>query len=108
MIGVFVTFRYSDSFSPEQLRTIASKARSTFEGMSGLRSKTFTIDAEGKQAINFYVWESRAAAESFFTPQILEMVTTLYGVRPEIRLVEIAELIDNAASQSFANVGARA
>jgi hypothetical protein len=98
MIGTFVTFRYTDDFSAEKLRAIAAGARRKFEGMPGLRSKTFSVDAEAKQAVNFYVWESRNAAEAFFTPQLVEGVTALYGVRPEVRFVEVAEFVDNATS----------
>jgi heme-degrading monooxygenase HmoA len=96
MIGTFVTFRYSDAFSAEKVQTIAANARDKFEGMPGLRSKAFTVDRDAKQAVNFYVWESREAAEAFFTPQLVEGVTALYGVRPEVRFVEIAALVDNA------------
>jgi pimeloyl-ACP methyl ester carboxylesterase len=98
MIATFVTFRYPDAFSAEKVQTIAANARHKFEGMLGLRSKTFTVDADAKQAVNFYVWESREAAEAFFTPQLVEGVTALYGVRPEVRFVEIAALVDNATS----------
>ena len=39
MIGVFVTFRYGDSFDERAVRKIAETARVRFEGMPGLRSK---------------------------------------------------------------------
>jgi heme-degrading monooxygenase HmoA len=96
MVGVIVTFRYPDGFNAEQVRTIAANARKKFEGLPGLRSKAFTLSADAKEAVNFYVWESRAAAEAFFTPQLAAGVTGLYGVAPEIRYVEIAALVDNA------------
>src|SRR5215470_4844120 len=96
MIGAFVTFRYGDDFNAEKIRKIAEGAKPTFEGMPGLRSKAFTVDAANKEAVNFYVWESEAAAKTFFTDALLERVTGLYGVRPTIRTVEIAALVDNA------------
>jgi hypothetical protein len=43
------------------------------------------------------VWESEAAAREFFSPELTERVTGLYGVRPEIRFVEVAALVDNGA-----------
>ena len=42
MIGVFVTFRYGDNFDERTVRKIAETARARFDGMPGLRSKTFT------------------------------------------------------------------
>jgi hypothetical protein len=48
-------------------------------------------------ATNFYVWDSMDAAEGFFSPELRERVTGLYGVAPTIDFVEIAEIVDNAS-----------
>jgi heme-degrading monooxygenase HmoA len=97
MIGVFVTFRYADNFDEQAVRKIAQTARAKFEGMPGLRSKAFTLDPAKRQATNFYVWNSEDAARAFFTDEILDRVTGLYGVRPDVEFVEIAELVENPA-----------
>jgi hypothetical protein len=102
MVGVFVKFQYPDGFSVEKIEKIANGARQKFVGMPGLRSKAFTFDATANLAVNFYVWESRAAADAFFTPQLIEGITGLYGVRPEVQFVEIAALVDNANEASIA------
>ena len=96
MIGAFVTFRYADNFDEQVVRKIAEAARATFEGMPGLRSKAFTIDSAKREARNFYVWDSEAAAKAFFTDALLERVTRLYGVRPSVDFVQIAALVENA------------
>jgi heme-degrading monooxygenase HmoA len=95
MIGVFVRFQFDDDFNDAKLRTIAEKAQEKFSGMPGLRSKTFTINAEQRRAINFYVWESKEAAKDFYSEAMLEQVSGLYGVRPSLDFVEIAQLVDN-------------
>ena len=95
MIGVFVTFRYEDNFDEGALRKIAASARTKFEWMPGLRSKAFTIHSETREAVNFYVWESEDAAKAFFTDELRERVTGLYGVRPDVKFVEIAALVEN-------------
>ena len=96
MLGVFVTFRYESSFDAAKVRKIAAGARTMFEGMPGLRSKAFTLSPDTREATNFYIWESDAAAKAFFNEQLVERVTGLYGVRPTIQFVEIATLVDNA------------
>jgi len=96
MIGVFVTFRYVDNFDEQAVRKIADNARATFEGMPGLRSKAFTVNAAKREARNFYVWDSEAAARAFFTDALLDRVAGLYGVRPSIEFVQIAVLVENA------------
>jgi heme-degrading monooxygenase HmoA len=95
MIGVFVTFRYRDHFDEQAVRTIAETARGKFEGMPGLRSKAFTLNSGKHEATNFYVWESEDAAKVFFTDELLDRVTGLYGVRPAVEFVQIAALVEN-------------
>ncbi len=98
MIGVIVTFRYPDTFDEQALRTVAQAARPRFVGMPGLRSKTFTLNAAKREATNFYVWDSEDAARAFFTDELLQRVTALYGVRPSVEFVEIAALVENVRS----------
>jgi heme-degrading monooxygenase HmoA len=96
MIGVFVSFRYGDDFDEQAVRKIAQTVRARFEGMPGLRSKAFTVSSRKREATNFYVWDSEEAAKAFFTDELLERVTGLYGVRPGVEFVQIASLVENA------------
>ena len=96
MIGVSVTFQYDEDFDRARVVAVAEKARGTFEGMPGLRSKVFTVDDLHQRAMNFYVWDSRDAAESFFSDEMRERVAGLYGVAPTIDFVEIAQIVDNS------------
>lgn len=98
MIGVFVTIRYGENFDEgtvQRIQKIAESARALFEGMPGLRSKAFTFNPKDREATNFYVWESEEAAKAFFTDELIEKVTGLYGVRPSVTFVQIATLVDN-------------
>ena len=96
MIGVSVTFQYDKDFDHARVVSIAENARGTFEGMPGLRSKVFTVDDARQRAMNFYVWESADAAKSFFSEELRERVSGLYGVEPTIDFLEIAQLVDNS------------
>jgi len=69
-----------------------------FEGMPGLRFKFFTFDEKNQRATNFYVWDSKEAAEGFFSEELRERVTGLYGLAPSIDFVEIAQIVDNSGS----------
>jgi hypothetical protein len=95
MIGVFVTFRYTDGFDEETVRKIAETARARFEGMPGLRSKAFTLNSARREATNFYIWDLEEAAKAFFTDELLERLTGLYGVRPSVDFAQIAALVEN-------------
>ena len=95
MIGVFVIFRFGDKFDERAVRKIAETVRERFEGMPRLRSKAFTFNSDKREAINFYVWESEDAAKAFFSDELLERVTGIYGMRPIIEFVQIAALVEN-------------
>ena len=95
MVAVFVTFQYGNDFNEAKVRKIAQQASGKFQGMPQLRSKAFTVRPEAKSATNVYVWESEDAAKAFFTDELLERVTGLYGVRPNVELAEVAALVEN-------------
>jgi hypothetical protein len=100
MIGVIVTFQYGDDFDEQAVQKIAETARVRFEGMPGLRSKAFTFSSGERRATNFYVWDSEAAAKAFFTDELIQRVTGLYGVRPDVDFVQIAALVENVGAKA--------
>ncbi len=96
MVGALVTFQFdAERFDRARIEQVAEEARSRFVGLPGLRHKFFTVDAERLRATNFYVWESEEAARGFFTDELVERVTDLYGVRPEVELVDMVTVVDN-------------
>ena len=96
MIGVVVTFAPELPFDRDAVAKIAEGARHHFEGMPGLRQKVFTVDEDGARARNVYLWDDEEAARAFFTDELVERVTGLYGVRPTVELLEIVAVVDNA------------
>jgi hypothetical protein len=96
VIGVSVVFDYENGFDRTRIIKVAKNARKMFEGLPDLRFKFFTLDEKRQQAMNFYVWESKAAAEAFFTEELRNKATGLYGVSPTISFLEIAEVVDNS------------
>jgi len=96
VIGVNVSFQYDGSFDRDRVTGLAENERATFEGMPGLRFKFFTFDEAEARANNFYVWDSKETALEFFSEEVRELVTGLYGVAPKIEFVEIAQIVDNS------------
>jgi hypothetical protein len=95
MIAAFVTFD-ADNLDEERVRKVAAEARRMFEGMANPRTKLFTLDEKKSRATNVYVWESEDAARQFFSDELLERVTGLYGIRPRVDFAEIIEVVDNS------------
>jgi hypothetical protein len=98
MIGVNVSFEYEGNFDRSRIEGVAANARGMFEGMPGLRFKFFTFDEKEQRARNFYVWESHEAADAFFTEELRQRVTALYGVPPTIEYVDIAQIVNNSSA----------
>jgi heme-degrading monooxygenase HmoA len=95
MRGVFVTFEYDGDFDRSRIEQVAANARGMFEGMPGLQLKVFTVDEKQQRAVNFYVWDDDEAAEAFFSDELRERVTGLYGVAPAIDYVDVAQVVNN-------------
>jgi heme-degrading monooxygenase HmoA len=95
MHSVIVEFQYGEDFDRVRIGGIAREARGRFEGLQDLRQKTFTIDEQNRRATNVYLWESEDAARAFFDDELIDRVTGLYGVRPTVTFVEVAELVEN-------------
>ena len=64
-------------------------------GCQDYAQRAFTLNSGKREATNFYVWDSEDAAKAFFTDDLLERVTGLYGVRPSVEFVQIATLVEN-------------
>ena len=97
MIGVLVTFTQPDKFDRATVAKIAAEERGKFEGMPGLRFKSFTLDDAG-QARSFYLWDDEEKARAFFTEELVDKVTGIYGVAPKIEYLDILELVDNSGT----------
>jgi hypothetical protein len=95
MQGVIVEFQYADDFDRTRIEGIAHKERGRFEGLPELRQKAFAVDEQNRRATNVYLWDTEEAARGFFSDELVEHVTGLYGVRPTVTFLEVAELIDN-------------
>jgi len=96
MQGVIVELQYGDDFDRARIEGVAHEARGRFEGLPGLRQKAFTLDEESRQATNVYLWDSEESARDFFSDELRDRITQLYGVRPTVRFVEVTELVDNS------------
>jgi len=96
MQGVIVELQYGEDFDRARIKGVAHEVRGKFERMPGLRQKAFTLDEESRRATNIYLWDSAEAAHEFFSDELREVVTQLYGVRPTVSFVEVAELVDNS------------
>ena len=66
--------------------------------MAGVRLKSFMFDEDGGRARNFYVWDDEEKARAFFTEEIIDKVTGIYGAPPKIEYLDIVGFVDNSGT----------
>ena len=87
MVEVLLIFRFGPEFDEARIRQVAEAAQGEANGTPGLRSKVLMIDAANRGAVHVYAWDSEGAARAFLTPDRVELITALYGVRPSVQFV---------------------
>lgn len=113
MVEVLLTFRFGPEFDEARIRQVAEGAQAEPNGTPGLRSKELMIDATNQGAVHLYAWDSEASAREFFTPDRIELITALYGVRPtvhfkhQIKTVVLARPVPARASSGNLGTGGR-
>jgi hypothetical protein len=91
MIGVIVTFQYDEDTSSAR-ESPPSRRRLIRTSRACLHS---TVDDKQLRGTNVYLWDDDEAAAAFFSDELLEYATGLYGVSPTIDFVEVAAFVDN-------------
>lgn len=86
--------------SDEKFVAAARKSAPKFRelGPHGLISKDYIHDDKGVGGV--YVWESRAAAQAWFTEEKLVEYTKTFGVRPVLSWFDSLLTVDNKAGET--------
>lgn len=96
LITVIVQF----SKLPQPLSLAEAKPRFTksaekFRNMPGLTRKCFVVSDDGRTAGGVYLWESRTAAERYYTQEWVADQTARFGVAPTLTWLETPVVTDN-------------
>jgi hypothetical protein len=67
--------------------------------LPGLLRKNYFLSEDGMRAGGIYVWESKARAEEFYSPEWKKFVEEKYECPPEIVYVDSPVMVDNAAGK---------
>jgi heme-degrading monooxygenase HmoA len=98
MIASFVRFKSPEPLHKKELIAMFESRRPAFEGMSGLIAKSFWIEETVGEFGGFYIWESRDIAESAHDAEWEERAVKAYGLRPNVRFLEVPIHINNRAA----------
>ena len=95
MITAIVQYKLPPSIGLADCAAHFRKIAPGFRDVPGLIRKQF-IYAEDGWAGGVYLWQSRAAAEAFYTGPWVQGIRERYGTDPEIRYFYTAAVTDNS------------
>lgn len=70
-----------------------------FRGMPGLIRKYYLLSDDGKTSGGAYLWETRAAAEAYYTPAWRASMKARFGAEPTVEYFESPVIVDNAIGE---------
>jgi len=99
MIVAVVNFRLSAPKTLEEMKGVFQSTAPKYLNLPGLLRKNYFVSEDGLRAGGIYVWESKARAEQFYTPEWKSFVAGKYGAQPEIQYLDAPVMVDNAAGR---------
>jgi hypothetical protein len=100
MIIASVRFPLPEGTSLEEARKLYEQNLATYENAPGLITKYYVFG--GGKGGGIYLWESREAAERFYTPEWREMIAKKYKGAGEIEWLENPVTVDNRGRKAKA------
>ena len=97
MIVAIVSFKLSQRRTLEQMQPVFESTAPKYLNLPGLLRKNYFLTEDGLRAGGIYVWESRARAQQFYSPEWQSFVAGKYGAPPEILYVDAPVMVDNTA-----------
>jgi hypothetical protein len=96
MITAIVLYDLPPSIGLDECRTHFTQIAPDFLKIPGFLRKQFICAPGGKVAGGVYMWESREAAERFYSGEWLAGIRSRYGTEPKITYFETVALTDKA------------
>ena len=104
MITVIVKYRVpGDSGRAEVAAMFKQGAENMFKDMPHLHSKQFCFDETSREALSVYLWETRSAAEEFFSDAFLEGFAARMECVPDITFYDNLVAVDNLSGDGLAD-----
>jgi hypothetical protein len=103
MVVAIVTFRLPSPKALEEMKGVFQSTAPKYLNLPGLLRKNYFLSDDGLRAGGIYVWESKARAEQFYSPEWKSFVAGKYGVQPEIQYLNAPVMVDNAAGKITAD-----
>lgn len=99
MIIAIVNFPLPHPISPDKAVELFSATAPKYQGIPGLVRKNYLLGEAGDVAGGVYLWESRAQAEAFYSPEWRQFITERYGQPPQVTYFHSPVEVDNPSER---------
>jgi hypothetical protein len=82
MYCVLWTYRVPPQLTKPAIEKLFGDTAGKYLGVPGLIRKYFGFTEDGKSVVGIYLWKSRAAADTFYSPEWIAGVTQRWGITP--------------------------
>jgi len=102
MHTVMWTFKVPAGTPKSQLVETINATAHTYQGIPGLIRKYYGIAADGGSLVGIYLWESKAIADAFYSPDWVAMVAKRWAGPPQRQEWETPMVVESAARRLVA------
>ena len=96
MHTVMWTFKVPASTPKAKVVETINATAHTYGGIPGLIRKYYGIAPDGASLVGIYLWDSKAAADAFYTPKWLATVTKRWAAPPQRQEWETPMVVESA------------
>ena len=96
MHTVMWTFNVPAGMAKAKLVETINATAHAYEGISGLIRKYYGIAPDGASLVGIYLWDNKAAADAFYTPAWVAMVTQRWVAPPQRQEWETPMVVESA------------
>ena len=96
MHTVMWTFKVPAGAAKSELVDTIKATAHNYEGIPGLIRKYYGITPDGASLVGIYLWQNRAAADAFYTPEWVATVTKRWAGPPQRQDWETPMVVESA------------
>jgi hypothetical protein len=96
MYCVVWTYKMPAGHSAQQIRELFAKTADIYIGVPGLIRKYFGHSDDRAAVVGIYLWESKALADAFYSPEWIAGVKSRWGSLPAKAEWQIAQVVESA------------
>jgi len=98
VITAIVSFKLPQAITVDEAKAKFQGTAPKYQDVPGLIRKYYLFDPEDT-AGGVYLWQSREAAEAFYSDEWRRFIADTYGVEPDVRYFETPVVVDNPSGE---------